>query len=72
MKNLLYKQVELVHLEDQLQLLETEDRRSREPEKANLRFYLYAIKEAARTSKSRQWMKYKVIQKKIHAYIVYQ
>ncbi|KAL8677813.1 MAG: hypothetical protein Q9186_005793 [Xanthomendoza sp. 1 TL-2023] len=64
-KNLLYMQAEIVHLEDQLHCLEMGDGN---PEKALRPFSVYVLKEAVGSGENPQWTKYKEIQEKIYAY----
>ncbi|KAL8677660.1 MAG: hypothetical protein Q9224_007171 [Gallowayella concinna] len=67
-KSLLYMQAELVDLEDQLRDIEEQDKKSRDPEKALFPTSIQALKKSSFTKNNEQWMKYKEVQEKIHAY----
>ncbi|KAI4226306.1 MAG: hypothetical protein LQ349_006899 [Xanthoria aureola] len=70
-KNLLYMQAELVDLEDQLHDIESEDKKSEAPNKVSFSSSVQALRRSASTRDNDQWMKYKEVQEKIHAYSMY-
>ncbi len=70
-KNLLYMQAELVDLENQLHEIESEDKKSKAPNKVAFSSSVQALRRSASTRDNDQWMKYKEVQEKIHAYSMY-
>ncbi|KAL9042553.1 MAG: hypothetical protein Q9214_003742 [Letrouitia sp. 1 TL-2023] len=54
-KNLLYMQAELIHLDAELRIIENEDRTSGNPEKSSFSSSFYDLKESAGTGNDSQW-----------------
>ncbi|KAL8767082.1 MAG: hypothetical protein Q9209_006309 [Squamulea sp. 1 TL-2023] len=67
-KNILYLQAELVHLEDELAQTEIRDNTSGDPERAELRFSVYKLKESAYAENNHQWQIYLECRKKLKEY----
>ncbi|KAI4263110.1 MAG: hypothetical protein L6R42_001733 [Xanthoria sp. 1 TBL-2021] len=67
-KNLLYMQAELVDLEDQLYDIESQDKKSRNRNKVLFSSSVQTLRKSASTRDNDQWMKYKKVQEKMHAY----
>lgn len=67
-KNLLYMQAELVHLEAELRQIETDAKSSADPSKSLYPFSVYDLRESASAEVATQWTKYQEIQSKIQAY----
>ncbi|KAL8988652.1 MAG: hypothetical protein Q9169_008518, partial [Polycauliona sp. 2 TL-2023] len=69
-KNLLYMQAELVDLEDELHDIESEDKKSRDPNVILFASSMQALRKSTGTGTkhSIQWVKYKEVREKIHAY----
>ncbi|KAL8940199.1 MAG: hypothetical protein Q9216_002950 [Gyalolechia sp. 2 TL-2023] len=67
-KNLLYMQAELVHLEAELHQIETDARSSADPSKNLYPFSVYDLRDSASTGLVMQWTKHQEIQSKIQAY----
>ncbi|KAL8790942.1 MAG: hypothetical protein Q9213_000367 [Squamulea squamosa] len=68
LKNLLYMQAELVHLEADLERLEKADRDSTDPREKNHRYFVLDLKESGSMVEGSHWEKYQEIQQKIQAY----
>ncbi|KAL8849833.1 MAG: hypothetical protein Q9221_005171 [Calogaya cf. arnoldii] len=68
LKSLLYMQAELVDLEDQLHDIESEDKKSGDPNKVQFSSSVKALRKPTGTRENVQWMKYKEVQDKMHAY----
>lgn len=67
-KNLLYMQAELIHLDAELRIIETEDRNSGDVEKTSFSSSFYDLKESAGTGNGLQWRKYLEVREKLRAY----
>ncbi|KAI4117629.1 MAG: hypothetical protein LQ338_007514 [Usnochroma carphineum] len=67
-KNLLYMQAELVHLEAELRQIELEEKSSADPNRTAYPFSVYDLRESACSGKVTQWTKYLEIQSKLQAY----
>lgn len=70
-KNLLYMQSELIHLEAQLDIIELENERSGDAEKAALLVSVYDLKESAGTRNDMQWQKAQEIREKLRCYSLF-
>ncbi|KAL8950148.1 MAG: hypothetical protein Q9222_003802 [Ikaeria aurantiellina] len=68
MKNLLYMQAEILHLEQELQNIEHEDSESKDTTRADLQASVFNLKETAETSDHAQWEKVLEIRKKLQDY----
>ena len=71
LRNILYMQAELVHLEAELHHIERQDRSSSDPTQAAHPLSVYDLKELASAGKSAQWSKHQEIQMKLQAYSMY-
>ncbi|KAL8992470.1 MAG: hypothetical protein Q9188_007576, partial [Gyalolechia gomerana] len=67
-KNLLYMQAELVHLEAELHQIEKEERSSTDPSKSLHPISVYDLRDSASRGLVTQWTKYQDIQRKIQTY----
>ncbi|KAL8939487.1 MAG: hypothetical protein Q9211_002718 [Gyalolechia sp. 1 TL-2023] len=67
-KNLLYMQAELVHLEAELHQIENDERSSADPSKDLYPFSVHDLRASASGSSVTQWTKYQEIQSKIQMY----
>ena len=70
-KNLLYMQSELVHLEAELKNIELENRQSGESEKSTLLVSLFDLKESFGTKNELQWQKALEIREKLKCYSLF-
>lgn len=67
-KSLLYMQAEILHLEQELSIIELEDKRSEEKSRASLHASLFNLKESSGEAHGIQWSKVKDIQEKLRLY----
>ena len=70
-KNLLYMQSELVHLECELTSIASEDKRSADNDRASFHVSLFDLKESFGTCKGVQWGKVLEIREKLKIYSVF-
>lgn len=71
LKNLLYMQAEILHLEKELRIVELEDKQSEEKPRASLHASLFNLKESSGTSHDVQWRKVLEIREKLQVYRKY-
>lgn len=67
-KNLLYMQAELVHLEAELHQIEKDERSSADPSKSLHSISVYDLRDSASRGLVTQWTKYQDIQRKVQTY----
>ena len=68
LKNLLYMQAELIHLEAELHQMELDEKSAANSSKPAYPFSVYDLREAACSGKVTQWTKYQEVQSKLQAY----
>lgn len=68
LKNLLYMQSELIHLQAELNDLELDDSRSRDPEKVIFQVSVFDLKESVGTENDLQWRKALEVRGKLKEY----
>ncbi|KAL8878707.1 MAG: hypothetical protein Q9198_003543 [Flavoplaca austrocitrina] len=68
LKNLLYMQAELIHLEAELRQMELDEKISADPNKPVHPMSVYDLREVTCTGKTTQWAKYQEVQGKLQAY----
>ncbi|KAL8983455.1 MAG: hypothetical protein Q9205_002316 [Flavoplaca limonia] len=68
LKNLLYMQAELIHLEAELRQMELDEKISADPNKPVHPISVYDLREVTCTGKTTQWAKYQEVQGKLQAY----
>lgn len=71
-KSLLYMQAEILHMEQELYVIELEDKESEEKCCASLHASLFNLKESSGALHNGQWSKVKEIQEKLLAYSMFQ
>ncbi|KAL8717935.1 MAG: hypothetical protein Q9225_004883 [Loekoesia sp. 1 TL-2023] len=67
-KNLLYMQAELVHLEAELRQIEQDEKSSADPSMVGYPLSVYDLRDSVSTGHVTQWTKYQEIQSKVQAY----
>ncbi|KAL8991273.1 MAG: hypothetical protein Q9169_007904, partial [Polycauliona sp. 2 TL-2023] len=68
LKNLLYMQAELLHLEAEMHQMELDEKSATDPTKPAYPFSVYDLREATDSGKATHWTKYQEIQTKLQAY----
>ncbi|KAL8932495.1 MAG: hypothetical protein Q9211_006282 [Gyalolechia sp. 1 TL-2023] len=69
-KTLIYMQADILHLEQELNIVEYEDKRSDDKSRASLHASFFNLKESSGERHDVQWNKVKEIQEKLGLYIV--